>query len=132
MTVKPPYEYRAVVDRVVDGDTVILDVSLGFGMWLLTSPKHPVSFRLLGLNAIELRNPGGKESRDHLAELLPAGTEVVIRSVAVDKYGGRYDVVIFRDGVNINELLIATGWAAYWDGRGTAPVPPWPIPAATS
>ena len=28
------YEYRCKIDRVVDGDTVDVDIDLGFGIWL--------------------------------------------------------------------------------------------------
>jgi len=28
------YEYRCKVRRVVDGDTVDIDIDLGFGVWL--------------------------------------------------------------------------------------------------
>ena len=28
------YEYRCRIDRVVDGDTVDVDIDLGFGVWL--------------------------------------------------------------------------------------------------
>jgi micrococcal nuclease len=128
-----PYTYWASVVRVIDGDTVVLDVSLGFGLWLRASPQHPMSFRLAGCNAIELRHPGGRETRDHLVSILPAGTTVLIRSVAVDKYGGRYDALIDAPGVgDVTEHLIAGGWAARWDGKGKAPVPPWPRQPATA
>ena len=43
------YEYRAKCVRVIDGDTVDLDVDLGFHMRALTR------FRLLGVNTPELR-----------------------------------------------------------------------------
>jgi hypothetical protein len=70
--------------------------------------------------------PGGKEARANLAQLLPAGTPVSLHSVKNDKYGGRFDAVIYLAGVNITTTLINTGWAAAWDGVGTAPIPAWP------
>jgi hypothetical protein len=82
----PPYTYSASVVRVIDGDTVVLDVDLGFGIWLRSQ-----SFRLTGCNAIERSKPGGKEAKANLIELLPVGTAVLLRSIADDKYGGRYD-----------------------------------------
>lgn len=116
------YTYAATVVRVVDGDTARLDVSLGFRAWLRNE-----SFRLASCNARELDEPGGKEARDHLAELLPAGTAVVLRSVKADKYGDRFDASIeLPDGRDLVDVLCADGWAAPWDGRGERPVPPWP------
>lgn len=116
------YTYRAIVVRVVDGDTMRLDVDLGFGIW-----KVNQAFRLLGCNARELSEPGGKEARDHLAQLVQPGAEVTLRSVRVDKYGDRYDAQIaLPDGRDLVNVLVSAGWAAPWDGSGTRRVPPWP------
>lgn len=122
-----PYTYNATVVRIVDADTVVLDVSLGFGVWLRASKNQPMSFRLLGCNTRELRAPGGREARDYLVSLLPIGSAVLLRSVANDKYGGRYDAILDVPGVgNLTEHLIVSGWAARWNGVGIAPVPEWP------
>ncbi len=116
------YEYQAVVTRVVDGDTVVLSVDLGFGVWL-----HDQNFRLLGINAREKSEVGGEEAKRNLSALLPAGTEVSIRSVKADKYGGRYDAqILLADGRDLSSFLLKEGWAAPWTGAGTKPVPPWP------
>lgn len=116
------FTYAASVARVVDGDTIIMNVDLGFGAWL-----HNQSFRLLGLNAREHADIGGPEAVIHLRALLPAGTPCTLSSVKNDKYGGRYDAVVtLNDGTNLNQLLVQTEWAAAWSGAGTKPVPPWP------
>jgi endonuclease YncB( thermonuclease family) len=128
---QPAYSYAAVVVRVVDGDTVVFDVDLGFGLWMRSTKQHPMSFRLAGCNARELGKPGGKDARDNLMRLLPVGTWVLIRSVVADKYGGRYDVRVHVPGIgDLTEYLILTGWAVPWDGNGIQPVPAWPIPLA--
>jgi len=44
------YEYRCVLDRVVDGDTVDVDIDLGFGVWLKSQ-----RVRLSGIDAPETR-----------------------------------------------------------------------------
>lgn len=116
------YQYPAEVQRVVDGDTIILAVDLGFGIWL-----REQSFRLLGINAREKSQPGGIEARSHLMELLPHATRVILTSVKVDKFGGRYDAhVTLPDGTTLSQVLIQTEWAAAWSGAGTKPLPPWP------
>ncbi len=108
--------------RVIDGDTIVLDLDLGFRTWLVGQ-----SFRLAGCNAIEREAPGGPEAAAHLAELLPAGTLVTVTSVKNDKFGGRYDALVeLADGTDLVQLLIRDGWAASWDGHGTKPSPPWP------
>lgn len=119
------YEYRAFVVRVIDGDTVIMDVDLGFYTY------SRMSCRLYGINAIELNQPGGSAAHTHLAGLLPEGKGVIVKSVKPDKYAGRFDaIVLVIDPVLIiiNDQMVSDGYAAAWDGKGPRPVPPWPIP----
>ena len=120
-----PYTYRATVLEVHDGDTIKADLDLGLNVWI-----KGAALRLLGCNARELSEPGGTEARDHLSGILPVGTVVTLHTVKPDKFGGRYDAQVeLGDGTDLVALLISTGWAAAWDGTGTKPVPPWPIPA---
>jgi micrococcal nuclease len=49
------YEYRVKIRRVVDGDTVDVDIDLGFGVWL---KKQRI--RLYGIDTPESR------TRDHV------------------------------------------------------------------
>ena len=44
------YEYNCKIVRVVDGDTVDVDIDLGFGVWL-----HKERIRLHGIDAPETR-----------------------------------------------------------------------------
>ena len=124
MTPGPAYRYAATVTGIHDGDTVTADVSLGFGTW-----RHAQAFRLLGLNAIELADPGGGEARANLAAILTATPGVILTSVKPDKFGGRYDArITLPDGTDLTDLLTGAGWAAPWDGRGPRPLPAWPRP----
>jgi micrococcal nuclease len=119
----PAYRYAATVVNVHDGDTVRADVDLGFGIW-----KRAASFRLLGLNAIELGDPGGREARDNLTALV-LGRTLTLTSVKPDKYGDRYDSLLaLPDGADVAALLINAGWAAPWNGTGPRPLPLWPRP----
>lgn len=114
------YDYCTVL-RVVDGDTIWVEIDHGLSMF----SRWPV--RVLGCNAAERGTEGGDAATAHLTALLPAGTRVGVLSVQWDKYGGRIlGYVRLVDGQDLGALLIATQWAAPWDGRGKAPVPPWP------
>lgn len=118
-----PWIRNAVVIGVHDGDTVTLDVDLGY-----FAHCH-VPHRLVGINAPELNTPEGKASRDYLREILPVGSEVVVRShkdgrtIASDKYGGRFlaDLVRKADGVSINRAMVDSGMALEWNGKGVKP-----------
>jgi endonuclease YncB( thermonuclease family) len=116
---------NATVLEVLDGDTVKLDVDLGY------FDHIHVPHRLYGINAPEKASASGKASQAYLRELLPVGTKVVIRStkprqdgIASDKYGGRFLAHIYRasDNLYINAHLVDEGFAKSWDGKGTKPV----------
>ena len=114
--------HLATVTRVVDGDTIHcdidLDLKLGYG-------DYPV--RLEGCNAAEVSTDAGKAARDNLTAMLPAGTPVILTLIKDYKYGGEFVAKVWLyDGTDLVAELIAEQWAAAWDGRGTAPVPPWP------
>ena len=127
-----PYDYTATVEKVVDADTIVALIDLGFSI------LHRVNVRLWGCNAAEHGTPGGDAATAHLRTLLPVGTRVGLRSKGADKYGGRSDAsLLLADAagaltVDLVTGLIADGWAAKWDGTGSKPVPAWPIPAKTS
>jgi endonuclease YncB( thermonuclease family) len=120
MTV-PPYTYRANVIAVHDGDSIRLDVDAGFHITV------DVTCRLNGVNARELAEPGGREARDHLAQLCPVGSETLFRSLGPDKYGRWLGVLTLADGRDVATTMIRDGYAAPWDGRGPKPLPPWPL-----
>jgi endonuclease YncB( thermonuclease family) len=109
---------------VYDGDTLTVLADLGFAVW------RRVSVRVDGINAIELRAPGGLAAREHLKALLPAGGEVTLTSLGWDKYGDRVDGrITLPDGRDVGEVMVIDGYAARWDGTGARPTPPWPIPS---
>jgi micrococcal nuclease len=116
---------RAVdVVRVIDGDTFVADVDLGFYV------RVRMSCRLVGLNTPDHGEPGREEARQVLAELLGRGT-VSVESVAHDKFAGRFDAVVVVEPVGgkvvvVNAELLRLGVAVPWDGRGKRPLVPWP------
>lgn len=121
-----PRVFPATVVKIHDGDTAQLAVTIDL-LW--STAIIPASCRLAGCNARELKDPGGREARDHLAGLLPTGTKTTVTVVAIDKYSGRFDGhLALPDGQDAATAMIADGYAAAWSGKGTRPAPPWPIP----
>ncbi len=74
------YTYRAEVLRVVDGDTLLAQVELGFGVAIAAR------LRLRGMDAPPLDSPGGAEARDALASKYQ-GRKIWIRFYKMDRYG---------------------------------------------
>ena len=119
------YEYRVKqVLKVVDGDTIDVDIDLGFDI------SYTQRVRLAGIDTPESRTLDkeekalGLESKKHLAELLKSAKQIVIRTEKPDsteKYG-RILGWLFIDGAtkSVNASLVASGYA--WDYLGETKV----------
>ena len=110
------YTYAATITRVIDGDTVVADIDLGFHTW-----RRDVYLRLARINAPEPRGPSreaGLASGAWLREKIE-GKEIIIRTVkdkrGQDQLGSfrRYLVELFLDGKNLNDELVTLGLADY-------------------
>lgn len=107
------YEYRAWVDRVVDGDTAWLNVDLGFRVVVR------VDFRLLGINTPELvgaTRTAALASKAELERLLSLGplTVTTYKPEPTDKYGRWLATILVQTPtgpLNVNEALVAGGFA---------------------
>ena len=109
------YEYRAIVTKVVDGDTVRLDIDLGLGIWYRGD-----NYRLRGIDAPETRGEtrvAGELATEHLEHLIECCKEIKAETFK-DKKGkyGRYLVVLWgKDDtgpwINLNRQMIQDGFA---------------------
>lgn len=105
----PVYTYRAEVIRVVDGDSLILDLDLGLRSWIRGKP-----YRLARINAPETSTPEGPPATAALAGLLGPLPASVVVSTIKDRHDtyDRYIVeVILPDGTNANDWMLANGHA---------------------
>jgi micrococcal nuclease len=103
------YEYRAFVRKVYDGDTVTVDIDLGFDV-VLKAQK----IRLIKINAPEVRGkerPEGLKSRDALRAKV--GNKWVKIKTQKDKKGkyGRWLGEIWLEEECINDWLLNEGFA---------------------
>jgi micrococcal nuclease len=109
------YEYKAVVNRVVDGDTVWMDVDLGFMITVR------LDFRLAGINAPEVIGASkacGLKSKAELERLLSLGRIRAITSKS-DKYG-RWLAQLYvdcQDGsvIDVNATMVVGGFAVLYN-----------------
>lgn len=111
------YTRNATVISIHDADTITVRVDLGYRLGFETP------LRFYRINAPELSTPAGKKSRDWLKQKLPIGAQIQIKTFKdpTDKYG-RYLAEVIYEGVNLNDLLVKSGLAKYWDGTGEKPV----------
>ena len=101
------YEYRAYVTKVYDGDTITVDIDLGFEVWLKGQ-----KLRLSGIDTPEVRGSSrseGLKARDALRVMILEKV-ISIKSHGRGKYG-RWLADIYLEGVNINQRLLSEGFA---------------------
>jgi micrococcal nuclease len=111
------YEYKCKVLRVVDGDTVDIDVDLGFGV-ILSNER----VRLCGIDTPESRTSDpvekifGFAAKRRLIELLQDQEVVLLSSEFKGKFGrilGDFKVL----DVKITDILLYEHHAALYDGQ---------------
>ena len=107
------YRYNARCTQVYDGDSITVDIDLGFNHWMLNQ-----KIRLFGINTPEVRGAGwflGLIARDRLRELIE-GRDIILSSHR-DRAGkyGRWLGTIYIDDININKLLLDEGLATIYE-----------------
>jgi|TARA_B100001093_G_C26689417_1_gene954129 micrococcal nuclease len=122
------YEYRATIRKVVDGDTVDVDIDLGFGVWLKDE-----RVRMMGIDTPESRTRDkvekkfGKAAGARLKSLL-GKTAVLKTRVAKDgedmkgKFGRILgDFVVYYAEEDryclAGDILIKEGYAVRYEGQ---------------
>lgn len=122
------YEYRAHVNRIVDGDTVDVDIELGFGI-VLTDER----VRIMGIDTPESRTADkvekifGLASKERLKSLL-GKTTILKTEISKDgedmkgKFGRILGDFLTDDGRRVTEILIEEGHAVKYHGQNKADV----------
>jgi len=103
------YEYKAFVKSVYDGDTVTVDIDLGFNVLLLGQ-----KIRLSRINTPEIKGDqrsAGLQSRDAVRSMI-LNKNVIIKT-SQDKKGkyGRWLGEIWIDQICLNDWLLNEGLA---------------------
>ena len=112
------YEYKVKVLRVVDGDTIDVDVQLGFDVIL---SKQRV--RLHGIDTPESRTRNKEEkirgllSKEYLRDMCFEGSTVRLQSKERGKFG-RILGILYADNnsISVNQQMIDDGFAVPYTG----------------
>jgi len=132
------YEYKCKILRVVDGDTVDIDIDLGFGIWI-----HKERVRMMGIDTPESRTRDllekqfGLASKARLKELLPVGSTQILKT-EIDKSGedkkGKFGRVLgdflverkvggtHEQNVRATSIMVEEGYAVKYFGQNKADV----------
>jgi endonuclease YncB( thermonuclease family) len=112
-----PFIYRAEVRRVVDGDTLLVRLDLGFDVWI------GQRIRLADVDAPPLKEDGGEEALVYVRDQLAKAQKIVIRTSKEDLHGRFVGHVfysldermewgrVYRDGRWLNQELLNRGLA---------------------
>ena len=124
MQVGNMYEYKCKILRVVDGDTVDVDIDLGFGIWM-----HKERVRMMGIDTPESRTRDkvekkfGLASKQFVKDNMPVGSMQVLKT-EIDKSGedkkGKFGRILgdfIIDDKRLTDTMVAEGYAvAYFGG----------------
>ena len=100
------YEYRCKIRRVVDGDTVDVDIDLGCGMWI-----HNERIRLYGVDTPESRTRDleekkyGLAAKDFVLSYLPEDSYQTL--VTVKDKAGKFGRVLGKFVVELGDNAVA-------------------------
>jgi len=102
-TPKELYTYKALVERVVDADTFLLNIDLGFSSWV----RERV--RLRGIDAPELATSEGKKAKAFVEARLKEAAFVIVKTHKNDKYGRFVMDVFYQPGEEDAQKVLAQG-----------------------
>ena len=111
------YLYRCQITRVIDGDTLLAEIDLGFGV------RKEERVRLKSVDAPEAKTNEGKLAAQWMRQRLASAEQVVVKTVRMELHG-RYVAhvfysgdaeasidTVFRSGGYLNAEIIAEGLA---------------------
>jgi micrococcal nuclease len=102
------YEYKCIIRKVIDGDTVDVDIDLGFNIWI-----HSERIRFFNIDTPELRTSDKTEkvfglyAKNYVEMALPLGSEQILKTVKDE--GGKYGRILgdfIIDGNSLVEKMI--------------------------
>ena len=119
------WTYRAKVVRVIDGDTVDVDIDLGFGIW-----QKNERVRIMGIDTPESRTRNKIEKKFGLAakaKLKSLLGKTTVLKTSINKKGvdmkGKFGRVLgdfLVDGKKVTEIMCKTGHAVPYFGGAKA------------
>ena len=112
------YEYSCKIIRVVDGDTVDVDIDLGFNHWI-----HGERIRLFGVDCPECRSrdkdekAAGLAAKNFVKGLLHDGGTYTLTTREKGKFGRYLGVIQLTDKTSVNGALVKERFAVAYYGQ---------------
>ena len=112
------YEYNCTITRVVDGDTIDVDIDLGFGTW-----RCGERIRLYGVDTPECRTRDKQEkaagllAKEFVEDALHVGGTYKLQTREKGKFGRFLGVIFITKKTSINAALISENLAVAYHGQ---------------
>ena len=112
------YEYECKISRVVDGDTVDVDIDLGFGTWRCSE-----RIRLYGVDTPECRTRDAQEkaagflAKEFVEDALHVGGTYKLQTREKGKFGRFLGVIFISARTSINATLVSERLAVAYHGQ---------------
>jgi len=112
------YEYECTIRRVVDGDTIDVDVDLGFGTW-----RCAERIRLFGVDTPECRTRDAEEkvagllAKKFVEDVLHVGGTYKLQTKEKGKFGRFLGVIFISARTSINAALVTEHLAVAYHGQ---------------
>ena len=117
------YEYRCKIVKIIDGDTVDVDIDLGFGVWM-----HKERIRLYGIDTPESRTRDldekkyGLIAKGWIEKFMPVGSmqTLITQKVKSGKFGrilGKFRVNDGHFDIILNDWMISNHHAVAYYGQ---------------
>lgn len=114
------YEYRCKILKVIDGDTVDVDIDLGFGVWI-----HKERVRFMGIDTPETRTRDkvekifGLVAKEFVLQYLPVGSVQTLKTFKDEtgKFGRILGDFVLDDGRFLVETMIDKGYGVAYHGQ---------------
>ena len=117
------YEYRCEIVKIIDGDTVDVDIDLGFGVWL---KKERI--RMFGIDTPESRTRDleekkyGLAAKEFLTKWLSAGNITLKTQKDAEGKFGRILGELWYNDVNINQKMVEEHHAVEYTGQSKSEI----------
>ena len=112
------YEYNCKIVRVIDGDSIIIDIDLGFSHFI-----HNESIRLYGIDTPECRTRDAEEkaagllAKEFVEEALHVGGTYTLTTKEKGKFGRYLGTIYLTDKTSINAALVKERLAVPYFGQ---------------
>ena len=112
------YDYQCTIVRVVDGDTVDVDIDLGFDTW-----RRSERIRLYGVDTPECRTLDAEEkaagllAKEFVEDALHVGGTYRLQTKEKGKFGRYLGTIYLTDDTSINAALVTEHLAVPYTGQ---------------